>query len=81
MAYDAVIDSFGQMKANFYRGSLKEGFVIFTNFNVSFPQASESTEVAVFLVESGPDNTEIQVSSLNYSLSDFVAKELFERLD
>jgi len=80
LAYDEVIDYFGQLKANFYRGSRKEGFVIFTNLIVSFPQASESTEVVVFLTESGPKNTQIEVSSLNYSLSEFVAKGLFEKL-
>lgn len=80
-SYDAVVDSFGQMQANLYRGSRREGFIIFINLNVSFPQANESTEVAVFLRESGPENTQIQVSSLNHSLSDFVAKELFERLN
>ncbi|MCF7908498.1 MAG: hypothetical protein K9L86_06485 [Candidatus Omnitrophica bacterium] len=80
-SYDLVVDSFGQMQANFYRGSRKDGFIIFTNFNVSFPQANASTEVAVFLSESGPNNTQIQVSSLNYSLSDFVAEELFKSLE
>lgn len=79
-AYDEVIKLFGQLKANFYRGSRREGFVVFTNLKVSFPQASESTELAVFLREAGPEKTRIEVSSLNYSLSEFVAKELFEKL-
>lgn len=80
-SYEAVVEAFGQMQASFYRGSRREGFIIFTHFTVSFPQASESTEVAVFLRESGPDKTQIEVSSLNYSLSEFVAKELFEKLE
>ena len=80
-SYDSVVDSFGQMQANFYRGSRRDGFIIFTNFNLSFPQANESTEVAVFLRELGPENTQIEVSSLNHSLSEFVAKELFARLN
>lgn len=79
--YNTVVAAFGELKANYYRGSRRDGFIIFTNLNVSFPQANSSTEVAVFLGESGPKQTRIEVSSLNHSLAEFTAKKLFERLD
>ena len=80
-AYTEVVSIFGQMKANLYRGSRRDGFIIFTNLSIAFPQASESTEVAVFLRECGPEDTRVGVSSLNHSLSDFVAEELFRKLE
>ncbi|MBU2473564.1 MAG: hypothetical protein KKG91_02410, partial [Candidatus Omnitrophica bacterium] len=77
----AVFSIFGGLKASFYRGSRQKGLAIFTNLNVSFPQANSSTEVAVFFSEIGPKKTEIKISSLNHHLSEFVAEELFKSLE
>lgn len=80
-SYDQVVKFFGQIQASYYRGSRREGFIVFTNLHVIFPQANQSTELAVFLQELETKKTKVEVSSLNHSLVTFVAEELFKKLN
>ncbi len=79
--YRQAYRCFTDMGAHFYRGSRIKGFFVFTHFNSSFKQCNESTEVAVFFKDLKPLETEVQVSSLNYSLAEFTAAELFRRME
>ncbi len=80
-AYEQVLTIMGDLGANFYRGSPRKKFLIMTNFKPVFRQCSESTEVAVFFTEVKEKETKVEVSSLNHSLSEFVALELFKGLE
>lgn len=79
--YNQTLEILGNLGATFYRGSRREGFIIMTNFNTVFVQCNDSTEVAVFFTEVEKGKTRVEVSSLNYSLSEFVARELFKGLE
>lgn len=70
-----------KMGGNPERGRKDQYFVIFTHLERSFPQATSATELIVFFKEISADKTEIQVSSLNYSLSDYTAPRLFDWLE
>ncbi|MBN3039603.1 MAG: hypothetical protein JW867_00575 [Candidatus Omnitrophica bacterium] len=62
-----------------YRGSASKGFMVVRDFSFSYGgRCPDSTEVAVFFEEVDATKTQIQVSSLNYGLSDFVAEKIFE---
>jgi hypothetical protein len=67
--------------ASFYRGSRKKNFMVMTHFNGIFLQCNESTEVAIFFKEIDKFKTNVEVSSLNYSLSEFVSAKLFKELE
>ena len=75
--YERVKDDFIKMGAQLYRGSREKAFIIATNFDSVFKQCSSSTEVAVFFKELSAGRTEVEISSLNYSLADFIADKLF----
>jgi len=79
-SYERIKDELSRMGAQFYRGSRDKGFIIATSFDGVFKQCNSSTEVAVFFKELSPGRTEVEVSSLNYSLAEFVADELFGEL-
>lgn len=76
-SYKIVNEDLKGMGAQFYRGSRSKGFIIATNFDGIFKQCSSSTEVAIFFKELSAGMTEVEVSSLNHSLAQFVAGELF----
>ena len=69
------------MKASFYRGGRKEGFLVTTGFKGIFPQCNESTEVAIFFTELEGFKTRVEVASLNYSLAEFAASRIFNCLE
>lgn len=70
-----------KMGGNPERGRQDQHFVIFTHLERSFPQATAATELIVFFKEISADKTELGVSSLNYSLSDYTAPRLFDWLE
>ncbi|MDP8290038.1 MAG: hypothetical protein P9M02_03605 [Candidatus Susulua stagnicola] len=78
--YGIVVEKLNKMRASFYRGSQKEGFIVFINFVKAFPQCNASTEVAIFFTELKSFKTEVEVASLNYSLAEFAAAEIFNHL-
>lgn len=75
--YEEVTKGLKELKASFYRGTRKEGFLIAINFAGVFAQCNDSTEVAVFFTEMDKLKTRVEISSLNYSLAEFVASEIF----
>ena len=75
--YAQITQRLKEMGASPYRGSRKKGFLVAANFTKVFPQCSESTEVAIFFTELESLKTQVEVASLNYSLAEFIALELF----
>jgi hypothetical protein len=70
-----------EMSATIYRSSSKKGYIVANNFHTSFQdRCLSSTEVGIFLSEDGLDKTQVEISSLNFSLSDFVAEKIFTEL-
>tara|TARA_B100000315_G_C14584475_1_gene592180 strand:+ start:3356 stop:3808 length:453 start_codon:yes stop_codon:yes gene_type:complete len=80
-SYNETLRIIKKMEADAYRGSPKKGFIVARSFISSFgDRCSDATEVAVFFTESEKNKTEVAVSSLNFSLADFVAKHIFDEL-
>ncbi len=70
-----------EMQAIVIRKSRKRGYIVANNFNRSFDERClSSTEVGIFLSEDGLSKTQVKISSLNFSLSDFVAEKIFTEL-
>ncbi len=78
--YEIIYQQFQEIGAHYYRGNRQKSFLVFTNLNSAFKQCSESTEVAVFFKDLAPLKTEVQISSLNYSLAEFVAEKIFQAI-
>jgi len=76
--YDKIYQKFQEIGAHYYRGSRQKSFLVFTNLNSAFKQCSESTEVAVFFEDLAPLKTEVKISSLNFSLAEFIAEKVFQ---
>jgi len=81
VCYKETLEILKNLQANFYRGERRKNFIIAYGFNKVAAQCSESTEVAIFFIELGAFKTKVEVSSLNYYLSEFVSAELFRELN
>lgn len=79
--YEQITQKLNSMGATSYRGSQKQSFLIVNQFNNVFAQCDGATEVAIFFTEIGKFKTKVEVSSLNYSLAEFVASKLFNNLE
>lgn len=79
--YEQITQELNKMEVSFSRGGQKEGFLITNNFTKVFPQCNTSTEVAIFFTELSKSKVQVEVSSLNYSLSEFIAIELFKAVE
>lgn len=77
--YNKTITILRELKATPYRGSLNKRFIVALHFHNSFPVVNETTEVAVFF-KNIDGKTNVEVSSLNYSLSEFAAEKIFSGL-
>ena len=81
LCYDEALKILKGLQASFYRGERRKNFIITYGFDKVAPQCSESTEVAIFFTELGAFKTKVEVSSLNYYLSEFVSAEIFKELN
>ena len=79
--YEQITRDLKEMQTSFYRGSREQSFIVVTHFNGVFAQCSEATEVAIFFTEVDKVKTKVEVTSLNYSLAEFVASKLFDDLE
>lgn len=79
--YNEVLLAIKKLEAKRWRGSFKKHFIVASNFNAVFTQCNNSTDVAVFFQYQGPDETKVEVSSLNYPLSEFASEKLFAWLN
>ncbi len=70
----------GKMQADIYRYGKDSSFIVAINFHRTFQQCNSSTEAAVFFTKTSQAETKVEVASLNYSLSEFVASNIFEAL-
>ena len=75
--YRKITQELKEMGVSSYRGSQKENFLVVNQFNKAFAQCDNATEVAIFFTELDMLKTKVEVSSLNYSLAEFVASKLF----
>jgi len=80
-SYEQVVKSLRRLKASVYRTDKKKSFIVAVNFNTSFKQSTGSTEVAIFFTPIDGNKTQIEVSSLNHFLAEFVSTKLFAELD
>jgi len=79
--YSRTIDILSAMEAVSYRKNRKRGYIVASNFSKSYGgRCIPSTEVAIFFSEVGSNRTKVEVSSLNFSLADFVSQQLFSQL-
>ena len=76
--YEQITRELRKMEVSFSRGGQKEGFLITNNFTKVFPQCNTSTAVAIFFTELSKSKVQVEVSSLNYSLAEFIATEFFK---
>ena len=79
--YNKTLRILKKMEAKIHRGSRKKNFIIAANFSAPHSQWSQSTEVAIFFKDLEPRKTQVEVSSLNSSLAEFIAGKLFEDLN
>lgn len=80
-SYDEVILILRKMGTRFIRGRRDKGFIVSSNFNDYYRFCIESTEVAVFFNELEKNKTRVKVASLNYSLAEFIAQQVFNGLE
>ena len=79
--YEETQALFKENHATVYKGNLKRRFIVAVHFHTWFEgRCVDTTEVAVFFKETAEGATVVEVSSLNYALSEFVSLKLFERL-
>ena len=80
-SYDEVARFLVRLRASVYRTNKEKNFIIAINFHTSFKQSTGSTEVAIFFTTIDENKTQIEVSSLNHLLAEFVSTKLFVELD
>lgn len=78
--YHQVEGIIKELGANLYRGSSRKSFIVSFGYSEVFPSANHSTEVAIFFNWLDENKTEVEVSSLNHKLSDFISKKIFQKL-
>jgi len=80
-SYNQVVIFLSSLKASVYRTNKEKSFIVAVNFNASFKQSTNATEVAMFFTPIDENKTQIEVSSLNHFLADFVSTKLFTEID
>jgi len=80
--YDTTIKIIkDDMGAEVYKKDRRRGYIIGMAFDTIFPGCLETTGVGIIFKETEPGKTKIEVASGNYNLAEFVAKQLFDRLE
>ena len=59
----------------------KDGYIVATELEGVFRSCINTTELGIFFNETAPHKTEVKVTSLNYSLSRFIAPKLFDYIE
>ena len=57
--------------------SHRNDYIVAMEFEKVFRPCINTTELGIFFTETGPDKTEMKVTSANYNLSEFIAPYLF----
>jgi len=52
-------------------------YIIAIKFNKIYKNCIDTTELGIFFKEEGPQKTQVEVSSMNHHLSQFVSEKLF----
>lgn len=60
---------------------IRNEYIVAMELEKIFPSCINTTELGIFFTEVGPHRTEVKVTSLNYNLSQYVAKRLFADLE
>ncbi|MFH1767778.1 MAG: hypothetical protein ABH858_01270 [Candidatus Omnitrophota bacterium] len=84
--YNQTVNILKAMGARPYRGSVKKRFIVALGLRSIYKQRClDTTEIAVFFKSLNRDKetpaTQVEVTSLNHSLSEFIAQKLFEKLE
>jgi len=75
--FNDITTAVDDMQAYVWRGSKVKHFIVAMHFHNQFKNCSATTDVAFFFNELPNGKTEVELSSLNSSLAEFVATELF----
>ena len=59
----------------------KDDYIVAIEFEKVFRSCINTTELGIFFTETGPNKTEVKVTSLNYNLSQFIAPYLFNYIE
>ncbi len=79
--YKETFEVLQEMGAKPYRGNVGRKFIVAFGFHKSYGRKCiNTTEVAFFFRELEENKTQVEISSLNYGLSDFIAKKIFSKL-
>ncbi len=83
--FEDTVETLKDMKVTIHRKNLKQRYIVAFDFHHAYgSRTSASTEVAVFFekldFEKGYPVTRVNVSSLNYGLSEFVSEKIFQAL-
>ena len=78
--YENILKTLASWKVAIYEKKEKR-YILALHFDTVFANCIDTTEVGIFFKELEPNKTEIEVSSFNYNLSNFVVEKLSEYLE
>ena len=59
----------------------KDDYIVAMEFEKVFRSCIDTTGLGIFFTQAGPNKTEVKVTSLNYSLSQFMSQQLFNYIE
>jgi len=78
--YEKSIEALNAMPANILHRDANQHFIVANKFEMAFPLCIDTTELGILVTESGENKATVEIASGNYSLAEFVSKELFKKL-
>ena len=78
--YDLTIKALSRWKASAFQRR-KNDYIVAMELETVFRSCIDTTELGLFFTETGPNKTEVKVTSLNYNLSEAVAQKLFDYIE
>ena len=59
----------------------KDDYIVAMEFEKVFRSCINTTELGIFFTRTAPHQTEVKITSLNYSLSQFISQQLFNYIE
>jgi hypothetical protein len=78
--YALTTEALAQWNAVAYQKE-KNNYIVAMEFDSIFVGTTDTTEVGIFFTQIAPQKTEVKITSLNYSLSEFVGRHLFDYIE
>ena len=78
--YALTVKALSGWKAVIFKNR-QDDYIVAMEFEKVFRSCINTTELGIFFTQTAPNKTEVKVTSMNYNLSEFIARKLFTYIE